>query len=314
MAIYEIWADEAWTHGGPIPNRYWCFFGGVMGPQPDIERLDKEVAKIAAMYKLGGEIAWAGLRGKNLPAYRALVDSFVDLLRRTDLHYRQVFLDRRLVRVNESGTVDPIADLDVQYLIYYQFLKHAFGLRYLPRAPNGERHRILIRLDDHSSKTHKQKLEEFVVMLASTLNRPDLDIGVKFLSSEDAYRLQICDLMIGAAGSYGNKDYMRREPGQRGMKPRQKVRLDMAKYVYNKLRDLDRQERGSGAFNWFESTGLNGDIRNLMNYKMRIWKFKPTLYRIDKGWENDNLDKQGRYVGPQIVAPPAAIPDQDVTF
>src|SRR5690348_13096914 len=40
-----------------------------------------------------------------------------------------------------------------------QFLKHAFGLRYLPPAPAGQAHRILIRLDDHSSQRHKSDLE-----------------------------------------------------------------------------------------------------------------------------------------------------------
>jgi hypothetical protein len=314
VAIYEIWADESWTHGGAKPNRYWCFFGGVMGPQPDIERLDTELAKIFAMYKLQGEVGWAGLRAKNLPAYRALVDCFVDLLRRTDLHFRQIFLDRCLVRLNPMGVVAPIADLDVQYLIYYQFLKHAFGLRYLPIAPNGERHRILIRLDDHSSQQHKDKLEEFVVKLASTLSRRDLDFSVKFLSSEHARRLQICDLMIGAAGSHGNKMHLRRDPDQRGMKPRQKVRHEMATYIYNKLRDLDKAERGTGAFNWFETTGRDGSYDTMLTHKLRIWKFKPARYHIDKGWQNDHLDKQGCYQGPDIVIPPPAWDPPDETF
>jgi hypothetical protein len=33
---------------------------------------------------------------------------------------------------------------------------------------------------------------------------------------------------------------------------------------------------------------------------MRIWKFVPRRYRKDAGWENDHLDKQGRYQGPDL--------------
>jgi hypothetical protein len=120
--------------------------------------------------------------------------------------------------------------------------------------------------------------------------------------------------MIGAAGSHGNKMHLRREPGQRGMKPRQKVRHEMATYIYNKLRDLDRAERGSGAFNWFETTGRDGTLDTMLTHKLRIWKFKPARYHIDKGWQNDHLDKQGRYQGPEIFEPPPAWDPPDETY
>ncbi|CAA7613454.1 hypothetical protein MCP1_120001 [Candidatus Terasakiella magnetica] len=35
---YEIYADEAWTHCNPPLNRYWCFFGGIMGRSEDLEQ------------------------------------------------------------------------------------------------------------------------------------------------------------------------------------------------------------------------------------------------------------------------------------
>jgi hypothetical protein len=218
MAIFEIWADEAWTHGGGEPNRYWCFFGGVMGPQAAIDRLDSELSKIKRAHNLAGEVAWANVRAKNLPPYRAMVDCLVDLLQRTDLHFRQVFLDRSLIRVDQNGAANPVADLDVQYLIYYQFLKHAFGIRYLPVAPPGQTHRILIRLDDHSSQRHKSDLQSFVENLKSTLHRPDLSIEVTFHDSKKSVRLQICDLLIGAAGRAGQpqRGRRRRERGRGG--------------------------------------------------------------------------------------------------
>ena len=80
----------------------------------------------------------------------------------------------------------------------------------------------------------------------------------------------------------------------------------MSTYIYNKLRDLDRAERGSGAFNWFESTGRDGTPESMLIHKVRVWKFKPARYHIDKGWQNDHLDKQGRYQAPEIVVPQAA--------
>jgi len=314
MAIYEIWADEAWTHCGLPLNRYWCFFGGIMGPQSDLERLDIELSKVKSAFNIQGEVAWGNVRGRNLNGYRAFVDCALDLIQRTDLRFRQVFLDRSLIRLNEQGTITPIADLDLQYRIYYQFLKHAFGLRFLPPAKGPGPDRVLIRLDDHSSQRHKRDLETFVTGLPGTLGRRDLDVEVTFRDSAKSCRLQACDLLIGAAGSHGNKAHLRRAPNQRGKTPKQQVRYEMAKYVYNKLRALDASERGSAAFNWFESTGLSGQIRNLFDYKLRIWKFKPALYHIDKGWQNDHLDKQGRYQAADITILPSPQPDLDETF
>lgn len=63
--IHEIYADEAWTHGGLPPNRYWCFFGGIMGLAPDLDRLDTELRAIKAV----GQARWAGRR--NLRAHGA---------------------------------------------------------------------------------------------------------------------------------------------------------------------------------------------------------------------------------------------------
>lgn len=303
MAIYEIWADEAWTHGGQL-SRYWCFFGGVMGPQDALERLDSELAKVKASFGLQGEVKWEHVRGRNLNAYRAFVDVLFTLLPTTDLRYRQVFLDRTLVKVDIQGNRVDLSDLDLQYKIYYQFLKHAFGVKHLPAAPPGSRHRVLIRLDDHSSQRHKAELESFVRNLASMFHRPDLEFDVAFRNSKKSNRLQICDLLIGAAGSHGNKMHDRRKPGQRGMSDKQKWRLEMAKYIYNRLRAFDAAERGSRAFNWFESTGWNGRPDAMLSQKLRIWKFRPSPFHVDKGWQNDHLDRQGRYQGPEIVVPP----------
>jgi hypothetical protein len=221
-----------------------------------------------------------------------------------------MFLDRTLVRVNERGVVEQMADLDLQFRIYYQFLKHAFGMSSLPQPAAGKPHRILVRLDDHSSQKHKTALASFVEKLSSKTHT----IQVTFRNSASSCRLQICDLLIGAAGSYGNKMHLRREPGRSGMSSNQKARRELAKYIYDRLRAIDAAERGTAAFNWFETTGRGGDADNVYRHKLRIWKFKPTKFHVDKGWQNDHLDKQGRYQGPDIYRPLPVDADEDETF
>jgi hypothetical protein len=159
---------------------------------------------------------------------------------------------------------------------------------------------VTIRLDGHSSQHHTDELRKRVESLPNSFYLPRLAINVQFVNSKRFVRLQLCDLLMGAAGSHGNKMHLRREGGRRGMTKKQKWRFEMACYIYNHFRQLDASERGSKAFNWFESTSTDGDVENRLKQKLSIWKFQPKHYRRDAGWQNKNLDSHGLYVGPII--------------
>jgi len=243
-----------------------------------------------------GEVKWSSVTERNLPTYKLLVDEFFSQIARHSLKYRQAFLDRQFVHISEPGA--PMrSDLDVQFRLCYQFLKHHFGLKYLADTNPECNHLIIIRLDAHSSQRHTEQLAEFIGRLSHVLGSPRIIANVHYVDSKRLVRLQLCDLIMGAAGSHGNKMHLRREAGQRGMTSKQKSRFELAMYVYNSVRQLDASERGSKAFNWFESTGTDGDPRNRFHHKLRIWKIIPRKYQIDEGWQNSNLDSQGRYLG-----------------
>ncbi len=142
---YEICADEAWTHGGDPPNRYWCFFGGLFGPEPDLDRLESRLNKVVARHGNRREVKWKNVSDPTEALYKELVDELLESLRLLRLKYRQVFLDRMFVYVPPQGT-PTAAGIDVQFRIYYQFLKHAFGIQYLPPLPL-DPYRITLRLD-----------------------------------------------------------------------------------------------------------------------------------------------------------------------
>lgn len=297
--IYEIFADEAWTHSAPPLRRYWCFLGGVFGSMADLDRLDKGLKQVKSRFGYRAEAKWAKITLDNLSCYKALVDCFFDHLENHELRYRQLFLDRSYVHY-ESYLANPedMYGLEIQFKLYYQMFKHLFDLRYMPKASGGIK--IYLRLDDHSSQKHKDKLEEFVVELPAILERPDIQILVSYVNSSLNDRVQICDLLMGAAGSHGNKMQSIRAAGKRGMTPKQKVRDEFCKYVYNKLKNLNCKDRRKNGFNWFESTGGAPTPKERYKHKIRIWKFIPKKYLKDKGWENDHLNGDGSYRGPEI--------------
>lgn len=300
LAAYEICADEAWTHHSLPLNRYWCFFGGLLGELHHQEELESRLCELADARGYRGEIKWQNVSTQTLEIYQDLLDVVFEFIRSGKLRYRQTFLDRRFKYLPKLGDAE-LSELDVQFRIYYQFLTHAFGLKYLPKLKGGNQHQILVRLDRHSSQKHIEALTSFVQRIPVKHSRADLTVKVSFVASGKFRRIQICDLMMGAAGSYGNKMQKRRREGVRGMSSKQKLRLKMAKHVYNGLRKIDEESRGKKAFNWFESTGKDGVGRNVLDHPMRIWKFVPNTYQVDDGWANDHLDRHGQYQGPDIL-------------
>lgn len=313
--LYELHADEAWTHDGGNSGRYWCFFGGVLGRARDIDRLQSRLRAVRDQHGLKiDKINWKYLDAGNVVAFQAFADAFFMELRTQDLKYRQLFLDRSLVRLDESGRPAPVDRLEIQFKVYYQFLKHSFWLQALPKPTGSSPTTIRVRLDQHSSALHKERLIEFVSALPAAWGRPDVKVEIAFVRAKSSQVMQVCDLLCGAAGSHGNKMHARREPGQRGMKEKQKIRHALARHIYNGLRQLDSSQRGSRAFNWFESTGTDGSLENRFHHKLRVWKFRPARFARDRGWENDHLDKQGRHIAPDLMLPEVSDEGSDWTF
>lgn len=263
-----------------------------------MDRLETRLRKLKVEARFNREIKWSELSPERESFFLRFVDEFFDQFNRTNLRFRQIFSDRQYVPVL-APDAPPLTPLDVQFRICYQFLKLSFGLADFPNVP-GERQKIIIRLDNHSSSKHKRTLRGFVENLPNHFNRPDLDITLGHVCSTSLVRIQAIDVLMGAAGNYGNKMHLRRPNGQRGMTPIQKARMNVAKHIYNKFREIDNTTRGSRAFNWFESTGSCDSTRSALLQKLSIWKFHTKNYDIDKGWQNDRLDSQGIYQGPDI--------------
>lgn len=293
MAKYQIFADEAWTHGTPPPNRYHCFFGGILGLESDVDRLQTDLLKIKSKYGINQEVKWSNVAFKNVDYYHELIDCLKHHILNSNIKYRQMFRDRAYHPVVSSEQPEK-TELDIQFLIYYQYLKHSFGCQYIPYDPTGTT--IIVRLDGHSSERHKSELKNYLEKLPEIWKRPDIIVRVTYVNSKNSMRLQVCDLLMGAAGYYGNKFHLRRANNKRGMTEKQKLKRDMSSYIYNTIREIDKITRGSKAFNWFESTGFSGERSNHFEHSLRIWKFIPEKHIINKGWQNDNLDKQGRFV------------------
>lgn len=270
---YVIYADEAWTQSQPL-YRYHCFFGGILSSKDEFERLENEVKNLKKEFNYKKEIKWSNISLQHIDFYNKLllmVENFI--CANYETKYRQMFMDRSFKYTGEL-----IPELDSQFKVYYQFLKHCFGFDYI-----NERNTFTFKLDNHSSHNHKIKLKAYL----ESIRMKNVDIKVEFVNSKKSIPLQICDLLMGAAGYYGNKIDLDLLPGNKRRTKNQIMKSNFGKSIYNMLRKVDSHYRGSKAFNWFETTGIDGDKSNRYNHKMRIWKFTPSKYELDISWQDD---------------------------
>lgn len=244
---------------------------------------EKEAKSILKKNDFRWEVKWSKISLKNNNIYEELIDLVNVKLLSTDLKYRQMFRDKRDVYVGEE------APLEGQFKLFYQFIKNSFGLEF---TENNSLIEIII--DEHSSVAHKIKLKQFCEFLPKYLDRHDIRVTIKFINSRASRCLQCCDLLMGAAGYYGNKMYNDRIIGQYRISKLQSVRKKLCKKIYNNFRAIDKINRNTLVFHWFESTGMNGNPRNKLNYKLAIWKFIPNNSIKDGRWGNDFLTRDGR--------------------
>jgi hypothetical protein len=77
--IYEICADEAWTHGGVPLNRYWCFFGGIFGLESDLAKLEQALERIVQKHHHKIEVKWGNVSEQSKPVYIELCSASIGM-------------------------------------------------------------------------------------------------------------------------------------------------------------------------------------------------------------------------------------------
>ncbi|WP_191112333.1 DUF3800 domain-containing protein [Acinetobacter lwoffii] len=274
---YVIYADEAWTQSTPL-YRYHCFFGGLFSTQKSFKDLEQEVRTLKKHFNYKKEIKWGNISIQDIDFYNELlicIEKFID--RNPETKYRQLFMDRVY-----KYTGQQCSELETQFKIYYQFLKHCFGFEHVITPTI-----VILKLDTHSSHLHKQRLISYL----QELRFPNVQIKIEFINSRKSIALQMCDLLMGAAGYYGNKidwDFL---PNKSKRTRNQMMKAKFGKDVYNLLRRTDAKYRGSKTFGWFETTGIGGLQRNRYDHKLRIWKFVPNEHVYDETWEDGAFPK-----------------------
>lgn len=268
---YIIYADESIDKGKFYSN----FYGGALVSSKDLASVIQTLQAVKESQNLYNEIKWSKVTAQYLDKYQAVMDAFFDYVAQNRVKIRIMFTQNR----NVPQGLTRRQQQNKYHLLYYQFIKHAFGLIYI--RPTGQPIRLRIYLDKMPDT--KEANAQFKAYLAGLTQSPPfrrakIAISPDQIAEIDSHNhviLQCLDVVLGAMQFRLNNLHLekRRETGRRGKKTIAKERL--YKHILLRIRDI------YPGFNVGITTGKQGDKANRWQHPYRHWLFVPANVRID---------------------------------
>jgi len=207
---FAIYADESDRRGPLFSN----FFGGILVVSTDLAEVVAMLQEAKNRENLFGEIKWTKVTENYLEKYKNVISVFFDLVRQKKVRVRIMFTDNRHV---PFGLTKDQSENEY-FMLYYQFIKHAFGLRYANKNDKPIRCRLLL---DELPDT-EEKAETFKAYLSNlSLNknfRGKIFIDhqqIAQVRSHDHVIMQCLDIILGAMAFRLNKRHLHKPEGQR---------------------------------------------------------------------------------------------------
>jgi hypothetical protein len=231
------------------------------------------IAKKKKDLNLLGEVKWTKITVNYHSKYIELMDFFFDLIKSDQVKIRIMFTQN----ARRPGRLSGEHHRNQYSILYYHFIRHAFGLIFSPKYDAGVR----IRVYPDRLPLNARQVISFKNFVARLSNRSEFrDRKIKFnlqditeVESHDHDVLQCLDIVLGAMNFRLNKKNKDKPPGSRLRSPKTRAKEKVYKHINDRIRDI------YPGFNIGITTGHGGDYANRWNHSYRHWNF-----RTNPGW------------------------------
>ena len=266
---YMIFCDESTSKG----KYYSHFYGGVLVKNRDYQAINTALENKKKELNLYGEIKWTKTSAAYLDKYKQMMTLFFHYIGQNKLKMRVMFQETSQIVVGQGKAQH-------YHLLYYQFIKHAFGLAYHDNNPKRPTRLKLFfdeipdtQLQNDVFKAHLRYLQELSLFRNAKIVIKSCDI-----SEIDSHKhpIQQCmDIVLGAMAFHLNKFHLVIPEG--GTEPGQKTRAK--EELFQHILSLIKAAIKNPHFNIYENTQPEtGRGRWVIPY--RHWKFVPEEFRI----------------------------------
>lgn len=267
-----IYCDESDEKGKYFSH----FYGGALIKEPDREAIENLLRAEKERLNLFKELKWTNISEQYEEKYTEFIGKYFDLIDEKRIKVRILFTQNINVPIGlEEHQID-----NQYFLLYYQLVKNAFGLRYCNPNVLDE---IFVRLfldDIPDNPKNFEKFKEFTSALTnwpaffhSNVAIPKNDIAS--VKSHDHVILQGLDIILGAMQFRLNDKHLLKEPGARIRGKRTRAKERVYKYINKRIRDIYPN------FNIGASTGQERP-EDKWHHPYRHWLFKADDHIVDR--------------------------------
>lgn len=270
---YIIYADESDKKGRFYSN----FFGGVILSASDRQQINQELNETKASLGLLHEVKWQYVDQSCVDRYIEFIKKYFLFIATSRLKVRIMFTQNLRAPTNLKQR-----HLDDQYfLLYYQFIKHAFGLKYSDHSPM--RHVFISILADQIPDTNErvERFKDYLCRIPNSafLNHTHVYIprsGIADVDSKEHVILQGLDLILGSMCSRLNEKLKEIPVGKRRRGKRTVAKEILYKAINREIRAIYPN------FNVGVGTACHYGPSDRWTHPYRHWLFMPTFHKIDR--------------------------------
>lgn len=267
---YVLYCDESVSDGAYYSN----FYGGVLVGGSNVQAISKRLEACKAAQNLLGEVKWQKVTDNYLGKYVALMDAFFDEVAAGRLKVRIMF--RQNARKPRGLT--PMQVEQAYFILYYQFIKHAFGFGFMPAhvGPVGLR-AYFDQFPDTGEQVARFKGYMLGLNASPAFRRGRLTIASEKLTevrSHEHVLLQCLDVVLGAMAFRLNDLHKAIPAGARRRGKRTVAKEKLYKHILGRIRALYPN------FNIGITTG--GGPPGRWEQPYRHWAFVPKDHEYDE--------------------------------
>ena len=226
---YILFCDESDRRGKYYSN----FYGGVMVGASQYQRITQRLEETKVALNLFAEVKWEKVTAQYLDKYLSLMSIFFNEIRQINLRVRIMF---RQNAHHPVGLHPNQVELEY-FMLYYQFIKHAYGLEYAP-----EPIRLRLYFDTFPDTREKAKQFKGYLMGLTEINSwQDVNIrheDITEVRSHEHVILQCLDVILGSMSFRLNDKHKEKPSGARQRGKRTIAKEKLYKAILSEIRNI----------------------------------------------------------------------------
>lgn len=275
MAGFYIFCDESLKRGKYYSN----FYGGILIDKIDFEKVKNVLlSKVQDLEFENSELKWSNVNTFKLEQYKSVTDVFFEFVKTNVIKVRIMFTDNRFIPTQLTKE-----HRDNQYhILYYHFIKLAFGLKYLTSDIPIDLEIFFDKLPDTQRKNEQFKNFIYGIQYLPEFIESKIKIKKESIYEVDSKKhilMQCLDVVLGAMAFRLNDLHKEKPEGSKTRGKRTLAKEKLYKHINKKIRETRAN------FNIGITTGLDGNSPNLFFQPYRHWLFIPSSKTVESGDE-----------------------------